>query len=250
MPERRDNWRHDWREEAARKLADSKLSAAEREEISRELAGYLDDLCTDAPARGLDDSAADQIAATQSAAAELYEDKHLGANLYRARRENAMNLNDRTKQLWFPSIAMLLASIALLAIFQVPGLHPYYSTLFLHVGPPLHWRAILWRVYGRTNIFWLCFLPFLGAAGTYWSRRAGSARAMQAAVGLCPLLVFVAMFVAMLHSSFALDGVPPTNKLLTGLAVASLRWMIIPGAALLLGVLPFLRTRSAERRIA
>jgi hypothetical protein len=44
----------DWREEAARKLANSKLSAEEREEISRELAGYLEDLCSDAPTRGLD----------------------------------------------------------------------------------------------------------------------------------------------------------------------------------------------------
>lgn len=236
----------DWRGEAARKLADSKLSAAEREEISRELAAYLDDLCNDAPAYGLDESAA-----IKCAAAELHEDKHLGAHLYRARKENPMNLNDRTKRLWFPSIGMLLTSIALLAIFRVPGLYPYYSTLFLRMGPPLHWRAILWRVYGETNIFWLCFLPFLGAAGVYWSRRAGSARAVQAAVGLCPLLVFVAMFVATVQSSFALDGFPPANQLLPGLAVATLRWVVIPGAALLLGVLPFLRrSNNAPRRLA
>lgn len=41
----------DWRGEAERKLADSKLSAAEREEIARKLAGYLDDLCGGAPRR-------------------------------------------------------------------------------------------------------------------------------------------------------------------------------------------------------
>jgi len=53
----------DWREESARKLVDSKLSAAEREEVSRELAGYLEDLCSDGPARGLDEDAATQNAA-------------------------------------------------------------------------------------------------------------------------------------------------------------------------------------------
>src|SRR5271170_5128294 len=70
MPERPPNWR----EEALSKLADSKLSRDEREEISRELAGYLEDFCASAPARDLDDRAA-----TESAAAELREDKYLGA---------------------------------------------------------------------------------------------------------------------------------------------------------------------------
>ncbi|MHB8484416.1 MAG: hypothetical protein ACYDCM_01605 [Candidatus Acidiferrales bacterium] len=223
----------DWREEASRELVNSKLSASEREEISRELAGYLEDFCSDASSRGLDDAAA-----TQSAAAELHEDKQLGAHLYRARREGTMN--DRTKQLWLPALTILLASIALLAIFQVPGLHPYYGTLFLRIGPPLRLRAVFWRVYGLQNIAWLCFLPFLGAAGAYWSCRAGSGRRTRAAVGFSPLLVFVAMFVAMVRFDFALDGVPPANILLPGLTVAALRWVVIPGVALLLGVLPVL----------
>jgi len=220
----------DWREEASRRLADSRLSTAEREEVSRELAGYLEDLCSDAPAHGLDDSAAMQIAA-----AELHEDKHLGAHLYRARREG--NMNDRTKQLWLPALTILLASISLLAFFEFAGFHAYYGVLWLR--GPVRLGAAFWRfsIYNS----WLFVLPFLGAAGAYWSRRAGSSRGMQAAVGLSPMLVFLAAFVAMVHFSFALDGVPPAKTLLPALAIAALRWVVIPGVALLLGILPALR---------
>ena len=220
----------DWREEASRRLADSRLSTAEREEVSRELAGYLEDLCSDAPAHGLDDSAA-----TRKAAAELHEDKHLGTKLYLARREG--NMNDRTKQLWLPALTILLASIALLAFFEFAGFHAYYGVLWLR--GPVRLGAGFWRfsIYNS----WLFVLPFLGAAGAYWSRRAGSGRGMQAVVGFSPLLVFLAAFVAMVHFSFALDGVPPAKTLIPALAIAALRWVVIPGVALLLGILPALR---------
>lgn len=219
----------DWRRETSRKLADSKLSAAEREEIARELAGYLEDFCSDAPARGLDHSAA-----TQSAAAELHEDKHLGVRIYRARKENSMN--DRTKQLWLPALTILLATIALLSTHDFAGFRAYYGGLWLR--GPVRLGAPFWR-FSMYNS-WLFVLPFLGAAGAYWSRRAGSGRGKQAAVGLSPLLVFLAAFVAMVHFSFALDGVPPAKTLFPALAVAALRWVVIPGVALILGVLPFL----------
>ncbi|MGH9732148.1 MAG: hypothetical protein ACRD4A_10635 [Candidatus Acidiferrales bacterium] len=235
MPDRR----LDWRKQASRKLADSKLSAAERDEVARELAGYLEDLCTDAPARGLDDPAA-----AQHAAAELHEDKHLGAHLYRARKENTVN--DRTKQLWLPGLTMLLATIALLAFFEFAGFHAYYGVLWLR--GPVSLGAAYWR-FSMYNA-WLFPLPFLGAAGAYWSRRAGSGRGMQAVAGLSPLLVFLAAFAAMVHFSFALDGVPPARTLLPALAVAALRWVVIPGAALLSGVLPFLLSAESRRHAA
>ena len=235
------DWRHDWREEASRKLANSKLSAAEREEIARELAGHLEDLCSDAPARGLDDSAA-----TQSAVAELYEDKHLGAKLYRARKENSMNLNDRVKRLWLPGLTMLLTSAASLTIFQIAGLRPYFQTVWFR-GDSMTPHS----VYSYLTIYvpWLCVLPFLAAAGTYWSQRAGSARTVRVAVGLFPALVFLAVFVLILPWSFAVDGIPEAKTFLAEFAGALLSWVIIPGAALLLGAAPFLR-RSDRQHLA
>jgi hypothetical protein len=266
MPERGHDRRPDWREEASRKLANSKLSAAEREEISRELSGYLEDFCSDAPARGLDDSAA-----MQSAAAELHEDKHLGAKLYRARKENPMYLNDRTKRLWLPGISTLLASAALLAAFQVLALGLYHAlaltptvgSLSIHARtyPELvrnvmrHDSAALMVYFG-----WLCTLPVLGALGAYWSRRVGSSRFVQITTALFPLALFLAIFVGQQDVGqrgtslpfLAMDALPPAHIFFMFLSVSAnllLNWIIIPAAALLLGILPFLWSSAPRERV-
>jgi len=255
------DWRPDWREEAARKLASSKLSAAEREEIARELAGYLEDLCSDAPACGLDDSAA-----TQSAASELHEDKHLGAHLFRARKEGIMN--DRTRQLWLPGMVMLFAAAATLAASQIAGFSVYdaYAPTPHATCNLLELLAYLRRYRAAALLIyfgWLGMLPFLGAIGAYWSRRAGSARATQIASGLSPLVLFLAIFIGQRSVAqkgtslpfLAVDALPPAHLFFPVLSTSSsllLSWVVIPGAALLLGVLPFfwldesLRLRSSS----
>ncbi|MGH9710581.1 MAG: hypothetical protein ACRD37_08540, partial [Candidatus Acidiferrales bacterium] len=148
-------------------------------------------------------------------------------------------MNDRTKQLWLPGLTMLLATMALLRISQLSALHPYYGVLFLRLSashPTPYWHVAMYNP-------WLCVLPFLGAAGAYWARRAGSGRAIQSAVGLFPLLVFVASFLAIRH--FRLAEV----LTLKWAAVDMLNGIAIPGVALLLGILPFLRRSSAHRRM-
>lgn len=227
----------DWRAEASRKLADSRLSAAEREEVSRELAGHLQDLCDAACSNGQDEDAA-----TQRAAAELHEDNHLGVHLYRARKEDKMNLNDRVKHLWLPGLTMMLASAVTLAMFEVAGLRPYFQTVWFK-GDSMTPHS----VYSYLTIYvpWLCVLPFLGAAGAYWSRRAGSSRAIQVAAGVFPVLVFLAIFLVIYPFSFAFDGLPPTKMFLPDLVAGVVSWVVIPGVALFVGVLPFLRGRSA-----
>ena len=229
----------DWRSEASGMLANSKLAPAERDEVSRELAGYLEDLCSDAPAHGLDDSAAMQIAA-----AELHEDRHLGVHLYRARKENAMN--DRTKHLWLPGSIILLASAAALVLFDFAGFSPYFPRAWAgNVGaePFLHDSLMIY-------VPWLCVLPFLGAAGAYWSRRTGSGPALRIAVGMFPAFVFLATFLVWVPICVTIDALPPAKIFLPAFAGLILSWVVIPGAALLLGVLPFLRGSSVARRIA
>ena len=228
----------DWREEARRKLANSKLSAGEREEISRELAGYLEDLCSDASARGLDHSAAAQTGATQQAAAELHEDRHLGANLYRARKEN--NMNDRTKRFWLPGITVLFASAIALAVLQIAGFRPYIAA---HFGGVNSFSPVM------INFPWLCSLPILGALGAYWSRRAGSSRLVRATVGLFPALVWLAVFLVILPVAFAVGDIRGDAAFLPAFFGAVLSWVIIPGAALLIGVVPFLRSSNSSRPV-
>ncbi|HLW82848.1 MAG TPA: hypothetical protein VKS20_12500 [Candidatus Acidoferrales bacterium] len=242
----RSDGRPDWREEASRKLANSKLSAEEREEISRELAGYLEDLCSDAPARRLDDSAA-----AQTAAAELHEDKRLGAHLYRARKENPMYLNDRAKRFWLPGMAVLLASAALLAVFQLFGLRPYLTTISIH-GGPTDPRAIYWPVI--VYYPWLCILPFLAAAAAYWSRRGGSSDVAGGAAQFLSAFVFLGILMTVSQVACVLGGMigeVPLGKTLIpeGIGVV-VSWVVIPGAALLLGILPFLRASNSSQSVA
>ena len=227
----------DWREEASRKLANSELSADEREEISRELAGHLEDLYNDARNRGLDESAA-----IECAAAELHEDARLGPKLRLARQEDNMMI-ERIKRFWFPRLAILSASVAFLAATQAAGLRPYFmmkGELPLVIYLP-----------------WLIVLPFLGAGGAYWARCQRGGQTVAAAIGFLPVLKlfgsFVAVFVASslvaLPVCVALGALTPDMKFFIVAAGAVLSWVVIPGAALLLGVLPFLRGSSATRRL-
>ncbi len=229
----------DWEREAQRRLENTKFPATDREEVARELAGYLDDLYHDARSRGLDESAA-----TKCAVAELYEDARLGPKLRRARQEGTMN--DRTKRLWLPGCIILLASALALALFDFAGFSPYFPRAWAsNVGaePFLHYSLMIY-------LPWLCVLPFLGAAGAYWSRRTGSGPALRIAVGIFPAFVFLATFLVWVPICVAIDALPPAKIFLPAFAGLILSWVVIPGAALLLGVLPFLRGSRAQRRIA
>lgn len=241
------DYKPDWREEASRKLADSKLTAADRDEISRELGGYLEDLYADASLRSFDESAAGQIDATQIAVAELHEDQHLGAHLYRARKEKPMQINDRTRRLWLPGTSVLLASVGFMAILQAAGFRPYFVTLWLRGGPATP-HGLGWPL--ELYFPWLFFLPFLGAAGAYWSRRAGGGAAVQAMAGFFCIFVFLASFLTTLLFAFVIGGITGNistpQTLSPEFAGAVTSWVIIPSIALMAGVLPFLRARTQQ----
>lgn len=234
----------DWLRETSRKLAGSKFSAGERDDVARELATYLDDLCTDARSLGLDERAA-----TPRAFTELHHDAGLGSKLYRARKENSMHLNERTKHFWLPGTTTLFASAGCLAILQFAGVQADFEPLWLHGG-----AAIPNSIYLPLAIYWpwLCFLPFFGAASAYWSRRAGGSKAVQTAAGFFTAFVFFAILLMALVSSFIIGGltgdVPVGRTLFLELIGALVSWVVIPALALLLGVLPFLGRASAPGR--
>jgi hypothetical protein len=248
----------DWYRKVSRKLEGSKFSVEEREEISREVGAYLEDSCGDASVQGLDDRAA-----TDRAISELHEDKHLGANLFRARREGNMNLNDRTRQIWLPMIGLLLASITLLAAFRMGASWAYHAYAPMQPGRNLsslvanliRGRAVELAIY----LVWLYTLPFLGAAGASWSRHAGGGLAAQVSIGFSPLALFAAFFVGqhgVAHTPLgflAMNVLPPTYMVFpywAGLNNLVATWIVIPGAALLLGVLPCFRNSGARAKEA
>lgn len=226
----------DWKREAERRLEDTKYPAADREEVARELAGYLEDLCSDARHSGLDESAASDCALT-----ELNNDARLGAKLRGARKENPMHVNDRTKHFWLSGMTMLFASAGLVSVLRLGGLQPYLPVVWLHGGPrdphAIYWPLIIYYP-------WLCTLPFFGAAGAYWSGRAGGSRAVQAVAGFFSIFVLFAILLTVLFASFVIGGligdVSASNTLFPECAGVLVSWVVIPGVALLLGVFPFL----------
>jgi hypothetical protein len=231
----------DWREEASRKLESSKLTQEERAEIARELAGYLGDLSDE-----LCGSGADGSSAIARASHELDEDPHLGAHLYRARQEG--NMNDRTKQLWLPGITTLLVSGLVGWLLRFALVHFSHPVVRAENGWKIFTQAIMgqdpWLLAYR---LWLCALPFIGAAGAYWSRRVGGGRKRQAAAGFLPVLLSVAVLVGGQVAQF--QGTMPARfgpfSLSGSFSLDWLSWGIFyPGAALLLGVLPFLLRRE------
>jgi hypothetical protein len=220
----------DWEREAQRRLENTKFPGADREEVARELAGYLDDLCSESRAGGADESSA-----IAGAARELHEDPHLGAHLYRVRLEDKMN--DRTKRLWLPGMTTLFATVIVGTLVQ-----------------------LLLGSSQLTYFLWFYSLVFIAAAGANGSRRAGSGRMLQAAAGLFPVILFFAAFVGvevakregtllvLAPSALFLRGV--YFFFLLGFNGGVLSLVIIPGAALLLGVLPFLCRWAPRERPA
>jgi len=139
---------------------------------------------------------------------------------------------------------MLLASAALLAVFEIIGFRPHFTTLSFHGGPDV--RAVDWPM--MFYFPWLCVLPLVGAAGGYWSRNAGGSRAVRAAAGFFPVFVFLAILVTVLLFSFVIGGVAGNvsiaNTLAPEFAGAVISWVIVPAILLILGVLPFFRAAN------
>jgi hypothetical protein len=156
-------------------------------------------------------------------------------------------MNDRTKQLWLPGITMLFAAAVVGAVLLS------LSRYIARIAEPAN-SLIQQGQLSFTYFLWLYALVFIGAAGAYWSRRVGGGRIRQAFSGIFPLFLFFAVFaelgiaqreaitMPLLSVVFAL---PPAyvDFSFPGLNTYLLNWAIIPGAALLLGALPFLLRR-------
>ena len=149
---------------------------------------------------------------------------------------------ERIKRFWFPSVAILFASVAILAAIQAAGLRPHFmmkGELPLVIYLP-----------------WLVVLPFLGAGGAYWARCQRGGQTIASAIGLLPVLklfgsfvvVFVVSLLVALPICVALGALTPDAEFFIVLAGAILSWVVIPGASLLLGVLPFLRSSEFRGR--
>jgi hypothetical protein len=86
---------------------------------------------------------------------------------------------------------------------------------------------------------WLSSLPIFGALGAYLSQHAGGETRTRLAAASFPVLWLFLLSIPMLPVEWIHQGLSPRTFIYYFFGVTN--WVAIPGIALLLGALPFLR---------
>jgi hypothetical protein len=208
----------DWRPHLRERLGPLGLHREREEEILAELAEHLEDQCA---AKGekalLPDSRVERI--------ESGIDWTLLARNIRHAEEETMSPTAKT--LWVPGVSILFCSFILLLAMT-------------RLVPPATW------VNPKAPVLlmapWLLSYLVLGALGAWWSRRAGGNTATRFFSGMFPLALHLAVFFLPIIVTIA-STVPrfPEHLQVSFLLRAGLGWVVIPGVALAIGTVPFLR---------
>jgi hypothetical protein len=226
----------DWQELVRQRLSGLALDAAERDDVHTELAAHLEEAYDALLKEGVPEQAAAQQALLQ---VTNWQDLRRKIQIARTMKENIMN--DRVRQLWLPGLLTFLLSTSLLALIQIFGLKPWI--LARDGNLPV---AVLYFP-------WLVVLPLVGAIGTYLSWHAGGTRHAILSSIIFPVLPFLASILLVLPVSLILDHFIAHNIAPMSLLMALLGWVLVPGAALLVGGLPaqlFLSRRLTQRGVA
>lgn len=224
----------DWTRHVRERLGALGIAAEREEEVVAELAGHFEDAYDDSLERS-----ATPEEALADAFSEVKHWKRLSRDIFRAHEEDPMN--ERTKNLWLPGMVMLLFSSVFLMLIWRFGPLP----VFVWIDP---------RIPILLYVPWLVSLPVFGAAGAYWSRRMGGALRARIAAGVFPALmpaaaVGVILTVATLNQNFSwrtMQWKAFGSPFLSAIVMFALGWVMLPGVALLLGALPFLRNHAND----
>src|SRR5581483_5815327 len=213
----------DWKSLVQQQMRNMRVDPLIREEIIAELAGHLEETYENFCQQGLSKREAVQRSL------EGIPWRQLSRKIQAAKCKEAF-MNERTRQFWIPALASLTISEGvLLGLSLVIATHPHL------------WRMGPAALYGP----WLLCLPTAGAAAAYLSRGAGSGE---------KTLLGAVWFPAIVGLGFICTGLLIT--LITGVRVfARPQWfyislavmvgVVLPGFALWLGSLPFLKPREA-----
>lgn len=216
----------DWRQHVRERLGALGIGQEREEEVVTELAGHFEDAY-----EGSLERSATPEKAFACAFSEVVNWSRLSGEIRRAVQEDPMN--ERTKSLWLPGLVMLFLSSALLMYITRFG--PFPKMVWLDARQPL-----------LLYVPWLVSLPVFGALGAYWSRRAGGRVRARIAAGVFPVLMLAGAFFMILPIAILFDRNIPFSMFVTSFGLMLLGWVLIPGVALLLGALPFLRNHANE----
>lgn len=220
----------DWRIFVTSRLDAPELGPAQRDEIVAELASHLEEIYEELRQSGLSPSQA-----TDSALTEVMDWRALSQRIQRAKCKESV-MNQRTKSIWIPALITLIFTSGALAMLQVWRVQPHVTWLRGGVGLVFY-------------VPWLIAQPIFGAIGAYLSRRAGGRRSERLISGTFPALMMLSSFGVISGIRLALGTARITDfppEMWPILAAHFAVWVVIPGLALTLGALPFLRSARIQ----
>jgi len=226
----------DWQKLVSDQLAHLALDGRERLEVITELAGHLEETYEALRRSGLPEREA-----LHRALSQVTNWSDLWREICRARaKENIMN--PRTSRLWLPSFVTLAASIITLVAVGFLGLQPG------PLGSRPHqeeWSSHL--IGGITSgshlvneyTLWLLVLPPVGALGARLSSRAGGTLRDIIISGVFPALAWLTIVLIVLSFAASLEhGIESVIAPVGPVGLLAVL-VLIPGAALLIGVLAY-----------
>jgi len=221
---------HDWRQRVRKHLEACDLPSATREDVINELAAHLEEIYDTARSRGLTENASVEVALQEVA------DWHvLAKEISRAKAEEN-RMNQRTRTLWIPAMANVIAAPGLLMILQK-----------LAVQPRVLWIGDMAMV---LYLPWLIALPIFGAFGASLAKRVQARPLSRLIVALSPALAVLGAFAFVLPFGLIVDHLRLSTFPFAYFGLTIFNWVLLPGFALLLGTLPFLTTKNLARREA
>jgi hypothetical protein len=228
----------DWQKLVRRRLSGLALEAAEREDISAELAAHLAETCEELRKQGMPEEEAVRRTLTQ------VEDWQKLSRLIQAARTKENGMTNRVKQFWLPSLLTFLLEVGLLALIQIFGPKPW----MVGWNSRSRWTFVAPAV--MVYLPWLLSLPLIGAMGAYLSNRAGgSKRAMFCSI-IFPVLPYLIFFLLALPMMAIYNDQLAHNIMFGALFVGLFAWVLAPGAALVAGglLVQFLLSRRLDSR--
>jgi hypothetical protein len=199
-----------------------------REEVVSELAAHLEETYEDALSQRLTEEAAAKLALQE------VHDWHVLAAKIRVARLEEDSMNDRTRTLWLPALANVIAAPGLLMILQK-----------LAVQPRVLWIGDMAMV---LYLPWLLTLPVFGAFGAFLAKRAHARFLNRLIVGLSPALAVLGAFGLVLPVALITDRHRLTSFPFAYFALTIFNWVLLPALALLMGSMPFLREPNGWER--
>lgn len=226
----------DWQELVRQRLSGLALGAAEKDEVQAELASHLEDACEALRAEGWPERDA-----VQRALAQVPDWKDLEKKIVFAKQEGDL-MQKRLQQLWIPGFLTLILATLFLMTLQKQGF----------IQP----RIVSWSGPGAILFYapWLLPLPIFGALGAYLSSRAGGSRGTVLLASVFPALAFTAAFLLMSPIGMLIERITGRHNdfriVATTLLKDSVGWLLLPGAALVVGGLlaHFLISRRPSSR--